>query len=68
MFDDKIVTASASNTTSKLYAWRPLAAERQQTSKIGRRILVALVEFRGGIYFVYAVPTIRQIYLRSKNG
>ena len=68
MFDVKIITASALNTTSKLYAWRPLAAERLQTSEIGRRILVALVEFRGGIYFVYVVPTIRQKYSRSKNG
>ena len=67
-FDVKIATASASNTTSKLNAWRPLAAERPQISKIGRRILVALVEFHKGIYAVYAVLTIRRKYLRSKNG
>ena len=67
-FDSEILTASASNTTSKLYAWRPLAAERLQISETGRRILVALVKFHKELYFVYAVPTIRRSYLRSKNG
>ena len=44
--------ASASNMTSKLYAWRPLAAKRLQISKIGRRILVALIKFNRGSYAV----------------
>ena len=58
-FDSEILTASASNTMSKLYAWRPLAAERLQISEIGRRILVALVEFHKETFFLYAVPTMR---------
>ena len=53
--------------TARLNAWCHLAVERLLISEIGLRILVALIEFHKGVYFVFVVAIMQQIFADEKR-